>query len=74
MKIESEIQRIFEESMICPDLSRPSSIVSSLEELIQVEKLNLEANTILQNDDECLTIKHRIADVKILLLRIRRNL
>lgn len=46
-----------------------SSIIAAIEERIKTETLNLEANRILGNELECLAIKHKIADAKIMLLR-----
>lgn len=46
-----------------------SSIIAAIEERIKIETLNLEANRILGNESECLAIKHKIADAKIMLLR-----
>lgn len=41
---------------------------------LNMEKLNLEANKALKNENECLRIKHRIADTKILLLALSGDL
>jgi hypothetical protein len=41
-----------------------------LENCIKMEKLNLEANQIVGNKLECLKIKHRIADAKLLKLTL----
>jgi hypothetical protein len=52
----------------------PSRVISVIEQGIRIEKLNLEANKILGNEMEVMDIKHRIADTRILLLLLRRNL
>lgn len=48
-----------------------SSVIAAIEDQIKIETLNLEANRILGNESECLAIKHKIADAKIMLLTIK---
>jgi hypothetical protein len=54
-------------------MDRPS-ITSLLEDAIESEKINLNTNIILRNASECIRIKHRIADAKLLLIALRGNL
>jgi hypothetical protein len=49
----------------------PENVIS---QIIKMERLTLEANTVINNEHECLQIKHRIADAKILLLAISGDL
>lgn len=51
-----------------------TSIIQDLEHQVQMDKLTLDANAVLGNNSECLTIKHRIADNKIILLLISGDL
>lgn len=47
---------------------------AAIEERITLEKLNLEINTILGYDSECIAIKHRIADAEIISLILSGDL
>jgi hypothetical protein len=45
-----------------------------LDDIIQMERLSLHVNTSLGNHAECLIIKHRIADARILSLLLSGDL
>jgi hypothetical protein len=51
-----------------------SSIIKDIEHQVQMDKLSLDANSVLGNKTECMNIKHRIADNKIVLLLISGDL
>lgn len=51
-----------------------SSIIAGIEERIRREKLILEANQALRNDDECIASLRKIAVAKIMLLRFSGDL
>jgi hypothetical protein len=48
-----------------------TTMISIIEEGIAIEKINLQVNEVLNNNTECIRIKHRIADAKIVLLLLR---
>jgi hypothetical protein len=58
------------------DLQSMNQVIlkSMLERLIESETMNLQIYTALGDGDECLKIKHRIADAEILLLRLSGDL
>lgn len=49
----------------------PSEVILVIEEGIKVEKLILEANKILKNDNAVLILEHRITEAQILLNLLR---
>jgi len=49
-------------------------IIESLKELIKSEAENLSANDVLEDEREYLRIKIKIADAKIMLLRLEGHL
>lgn len=47
---------------------------STIEHFIKMEQVNLQAQKLLGNYDECLLIRHRIADARLYLLALSGNL
>lgn len=52
----------------------PELLNAVIQERITLETLNLEVNTILGYQEECITIKKRIADIKIMSLILSGDL
>jgi hypothetical protein len=52
----------------------PARVIPVIEQGINLEKLNLEAHSLLGDEMECMDIRHRIADARALLLALRGKL
>jgi len=52
----------------------PVCLIHVLDHGINMEKLNLDVNKLINNNTECLKIRHRIADAKIMSLILSGDL
>jgi hypothetical protein len=52
----------------------PARVIPVIEQGINLERVNLEAHSVLGDEYECMNIKHRIADAQILLLILNGDL
>jgi hypothetical protein len=52
----------------------PALLSAAIKERITLETINLEVNTILGYEDQCIAIKQRIADIKIMSLVLSGDL
>jgi hypothetical protein len=52
----------------------PINVIPAIQQQIQLEKVALEANQVLNDRDSCYDIKERIIDLKILLSILRNEL